>query len=65
MLVKESVMEFSELIQNYCETIKDENTEIDTGGGFGNRDLWVKYAGGEYFISITDNKRTTPKETTN
>lgn len=32
--------------------VADKGTGIDSGGGFGQRDLWVKVGGIEYLITV-------------
>jgi hypothetical protein len=40
-------------IREFLQSIKDEGTAIDSGGGLGSADLWVKIQGDEYYISIS------------
>lgn len=39
-------------ILDFLNTIKDEGTEIDSGGGFGGSDLWVTIGGEEFIIQV-------------
>ncbi len=39
-------------MRSWLETMKDDGTEIDSGGGLGSRDFWVKIDGVEYFVSV-------------
>lgn len=49
-LVPRDVFSLSAFIKGHLEPIADG--PLDTGGGFGQRDMWVKIEGVEYFISI-------------
>ncbi len=39
-------------LKEMLNSIKDEGTAIDSGGGAGGADLWVKVQGVEYAITI-------------
>jgi hypothetical protein len=41
----------NELIQ-MLQSIKDEGSEIDTGGGGGSEDMWVTVGGVEFVIQV-------------
>lgn len=41
-----------EELRRLLATINDADTSIDSGGGFGQRDLWVWFQGNEYLITI-------------
>jgi hypothetical protein len=43
---------FAHEIMGYLENIKDHGTSIDTGGGMGSYDLWVKCGGIEWYINV-------------
>lgn len=47
-------MSIAKYIIGALSLVKDENTHIDTGGGFSSRDLWVKVDGKEFFISVKE-----------
>lgn len=39
-------------IRSFLDSLKDEGTAIDSGGGDGSADLWVTVQGVEYFINV-------------
>jgi hypothetical protein len=39
-------------IKGFLQSVKDADTSIDSGGGLGEADLWVKVQGVEYHISV-------------
>lgn len=49
-------------LRKYLETMKDEGTEIDSGGLDGEGDLWVKIGGIEYYINIKKSGNQKAKE---
>lgn len=44
-------------IRKFLLAIADEGTGIDSGGGDGRADLWVKIGGKEYFIQIAKSRK--------
>jgi hypothetical protein len=49
-------------IRDFLKNIKDEGTNIDSGGGDGSADLWVTVGGVEYFINIAKSGNQLEKE---
>ena len=49
-------------IMKFLETIKDADTEIDTGSGMEESDLWVKIGGIEWYITIKKSNAQKKKE---
>lgn len=49
-----NTMSIAKYVRNALELVKDERTSIDSGGGFGCCDLWVKIDGREFFITIKE-----------
>lgn len=45
-------MSLANYIKGALLAVKDEGSSIDTGGGFGARDLWVKIDGNEFMVSV-------------
>ena len=45
---------FAEELHLWLDSKADHGTSIDSGGGFGCRDLWVTVGGRNFFISVTD-----------
>jgi len=43
-------------IEAALRSVADEGTNIDTGGGLGSRDFWVKIDGTEFFIQVSTSK---------
>ena len=43
-------------IRTFLHSVKDEGTNIDSAGGLGGADLWVKVQGVEYLIQVAENK---------
>ena len=58
---KDAVTMAHELVA-LLEPIKDHGTEIDTGGGMGEADLWVKIGGVEWFITVRKSNNQIAKE---
>lgn len=52
-----AALDFADQLRDWLETVKDAGTAIDSGGGFGARDLWVTVGGHEHFISIKRRER--------
>lgn len=46
-----------DLIRDMMQTQVDHGTSMDTGGGLGSADLWMKFGGKEYFISVQGPKK--------
>lgn len=44
-------------LRGFLQTIKDEGTHIDSGGGDGTGDLWVTVQGVEYFIAVNKSNK--------
>ena len=44
----------SDELREWLEAKADAGTSIDSGGGFGCRDLWVMVGGHEFHVRITD-----------
>lgn len=44
-------------LELFLNSIKDESTSIDSGGGNGFADLWVTVQGIEYFITIRQSRK--------
>jgi len=49
-------------IMTFLEGVKDQGTEIDTGSGMDESDLWVKIGGIEWFITIKKSNAQKAKE---
>lgn len=49
-------------IRAFLMSVKDEGTGIDSGGGDGDADLWVKVQGVEYYINIRKSNTQLLKE---
>jgi hypothetical protein len=49
-------------IMAFLETVKDQGTEIDTGSGMDESDLWVKVGGVEWFINVKKSNAQKAKE---
>ncbi len=47
-------MHIAQLIRTVLEEEKDEGTHIDRGAGFGMVDMWVKYGGREYLVTVKE-----------
>jgi len=43
-------------IEAALRSVADEGTHIDTGGGIGSRDLWVKIGGVEFLVQVSVSK---------
>lgn len=52
--VSPDAMTIREELRAFLNTIIDEGTHIDSGGGFGQADLWPKIGGKEFLVSIKD-----------
>lgn len=49
----EGAAQVRDLIREYLKSQVDEGSSMDTGGGCGGADLWVKFGGVEYVIHVT------------
>ena len=45
-----------DLIKEMIQSQVDFNSPMDTGGGMGQADLWLKFGGRQYFISVEEVK---------
>lgn len=43
---------FCDMARRFFDGIKDDGSNIDTGGGFESRDIWVTVGGVEYIVNI-------------
>lgn len=50
-----------DLIREMLTTQVDHGSGMDTGGGFGTADLWVKFGGKEYFVSVKSTSEAADK----
>jgi hypothetical protein len=41
-------------LEAFLRTIIDEGTYIDSGGGFGQADLWPRIGGKEFLVTVKD-----------
>ncbi len=48
------VMSVATYIKGALGLVADEGTGIDTGGGFSQRDMWVKIDGKEFMITVSE-----------
>lgn len=44
-------------IEQFLRCIVDHGTGVDTGGGFGQRDIWATVQGKEYIITIRPSEK--------
>lgn len=49
-------------IMNFLDTVKDQGSEIDTGSGMNESDLWVSIGGIEWIITIKKSNAQLRKE---
>jgi len=49
-------------MRRFLESVKDQGTHIDSGGGDGTGDLWVTVQGVEYFITVRKSNNQLSKE---
>ena len=45
-----------EKMRSFLESIKDVGTHVDSGGGGGQYDFWVKHNGKQHFLTIHELK---------
>lgn len=43
-----------EELRAFLQTIVDEGTHIDSGGGLGQADLWPRIGGKEFLVTVKD-----------
>ena len=55
------LLAFREELRGLLESIKDEGTSIDSGGGMGGVDLWVKVGGKEFYLHMSESKTGDPR----
>lgn len=48
----EDAAQVRDLIREMLSSQVDEGSGMDTGGGFGQADLWVMFGGVEYFVTV-------------
>lgn len=49
-------------IRSFLQSVKDHGTEIDSGSGNGNADLWVTVQGVEYYINVRPSNAQTARD---
>ena len=52
----EGAAQVRDLIRDMLKSQVDQGSSMDTGGGFGEADLWVSFGGTEYFVSVKISK---------
>ena len=57
-----SAMMLAQEISKFLQSIIDQGTSIDSGGGSGDADLWPKIGGVEYYINIRKSNNQLKKE---
>jgi hypothetical protein len=63
-LVNADVMSVAEEIMSFLRlAVIDEGTGFDTGGGMGQRDVWFKVDGREYFMTLRPSNAQILKDT--
>lgn len=54
-------MTLADYIKGHLESVKDEGSHIDAGGGFGARDIWVMVEGREFMVTVKECRPRTAK----
>lgn len=49
-----NAVNLADYIKGHLESVKDEGSHIDTGGGMGERDMWVKVEGREFLVTVKE-----------